>query len=119
MSATTTFINSILEAAFKGQTYTGGVIKMKLFTGALPSAGGVEVTGGGYAPQTLAFAAAASKVIAASPSPTFTDLPTVTIVAIGIYSGTTLIDEFLLNPAFTPSVTNNALTHSYSFNLNA
>lgn len=119
MAAITTFINSLLNAAFDGGTYTGGVITMKLFTVGLPSATGVEVVGGGYAAQTLNFASASAKTISAS-TVTFTDLPTSTIVAYGVYSGATLIDEALLTPSsFTPDVTNNSLEINYSFNLNA
>lgn len=112
MAATAAFINSMLDYGFTG------TITMKLFTGTIPSAGGTEVTGGGYAAQTLSMNTASSKVITAD-NPTFTDLPTVQIVAFGVYKGGTLIDEVTLNPSFTPDVTNNSLELSYAFNLNA
>lgn len=120
MSAQTAFINSILEAAFGGDTYTGGTITMKLFTTGLPSTTGVEVSGGSYAPQTLAFGAAADKAIGTSANAAFDDLPTGTsntIVAYGIYDGTTLIDEAALSSPFTPDITNNKLEISYSFDM--
>ncbi len=55
MAAQTTFINNLLNAAFRGSTYTGGVIKMKLFKTGLPSTTGVELSAGGYVAQTLTF----------------------------------------------------------------
>src|SRR6476620_1462878 len=116
MATQTTFINNLLNAAFRGATYTGGTITMKLFTGSLPSTGGTEVTGGSYAAQTLAFSAASAKSISASPSPIFTGLPTgSTIVAYGIYSAGTLIHEETLSSPFTADVTNNSLTINYTF----
>lgn len=119
MAAQNTFINNLLDAAFRGLTYTGGTITMALFKTGLPSTTGVEVSGGGYARQTLAFTAASAKEIATSADAVFTDLPTEEIVAYGIYDGTTLIDEGLLSPSFTADVTNNSLEISYSFNLAA
>lgn len=120
MSASTTFINNLLNAAFRGTGYTSGTIKMKLFTGNTPSNGGTEVTGGSYAAQTLSFSAAASKSISTSANAVFTNLPTSsTIVAYGIYDGTTLLDDGTLTAPFTPSVTNNELDVAYSFNLSA
>lgn len=120
MSAQTNFINSILDAAFRSQTYTGGVIKMGLFTVGLPSATGVEVTGGSYVRKTLTFATASAKSIATSADATFTDLPTnKDIVAYGIYNGTTLIDEAMLSTTFRPDITNNELNVSYRFKLEA
>lgn len=117
MATQATFINNLLNAAFRGSTYTGGTIKMALFTGNLPSSGGTEVSGGSYARQTLAFNAASAKSISTSASAVFSNLPTGTaIVAYGIYDGTTLIDEKTLTQAFTPDVTNNQLTIGYTFN---
>jgi len=118
MSATTPFINSLLEAGFKGTTYTGGVIKLKLFTGNLPSSAGVEVTGGGYVAQTLTFASASVKKIT-SAQVTFTNLPTTTIVAYGVYSGATLITEKLITPSFTADLSTNELKVTFDFSLNA
>lgn len=120
MAAQTTFINNLLNAAFRGQTYTGGVIKMGLFTAGLPSGTGVEVTGGGYVRPTLTYAVASVKSIATSADATFTDLPTnKDIVAYGIYSGTTLIDEAMLTTVFRPDLTNNELKVSHRFKLEA
>lgn len=116
MAVQTAFVNALLEAAFGGGTYTGGTITMKLFTVGLPSIDGVEVTGGSYAAQTLTFSPAVNKVKSTSANAVFTDLPTVEIVAYGIYDGATLKDEELLSPAFTATVTNNTLELSYSFN---
>jgi len=118
MAATTTFINSLLEAGFKGTTYTGGVIKVKLFTVNLPSSGGVEVTGGSYVAQTLTFASASAKRIV-SAQVTFSNLPTTEIKAYGIYSGVTLIDEKLIVPSFTADLSTNELKVTYDFSLNA
>ena len=118
MAATTTFVNALLNAAFAGGTYTGGVITMKLFTGNLPSAGGTEVTGGGYAAQTLSFGAASNKKIQTNTTLTFTNMPTSqTVAAYGIYSGVTLIDEKTLDVPFTADVNVNTLTVSYSFEI--
>lgn len=119
MAAQAAFINNLLEAAFGGDTYTGGTIKMGLFKTGLPSTTGVEVSSGSYARQTLSFAAAASKSIAAA-QVTFTDISTSdTVVAYGIYDGTTLIDEKLLDTPYTPDTTSNELKVTYSFNLAA
>lgn len=117
MATTNAFINSLLEAAFGGGTYTGGTITMKLFKTGLPSTTGVEVTGGGYSAQTLSFGAAASKRITTSADATFTNLPTDTIVAYGIYNDGTLIDERTLTTPFTADVTNNTLDISYYFEI--
>jgi len=118
MTATASFINSLLNAGFDGATYTGGVITMKLFTGNVPSAGGVEVTGGGYAAQTLSFGAASAKKISTDTTVVFSNLPTTaTIVAYGIYSGATLIDEKNLDLPFQADVNVNSLTVSYSFEI--
>lgn len=120
MSAQTTFIDNLLNAAFDGGTYTGGTIKMKLFQTGTPSGSGVEISGGGYAAQTLAFSAASSKTISTSANAVFTNLPTSqTVVAYGVYDGSTLIDEGLLDTPFTPDTTSNELDISYSFSLNA
>lgn len=120
MPATTTFINDLLEAAFKGETYTGGTITMGLFRTGLPSTTGVEVSGGSYARQTLTFSAASAKAIATSSNVTFTGLPTgQTIVAYGIYDDATLIDEKLLTDSFTADVVNNTLAVSYLFEIDA
>lgn len=119
MAAQTSFINSLLDAAFRGQTHTGGTITMKLFTGNLPSLGGTEVTGGSYAAQTVTFTAADAKTITSDGEVTFTDLPTSTIVAYGIYDDGSLIDEGLINPSFTADVTNNTLGITYEFSLDA
>jgi len=118
MSAQTTFINNLLDAAFNGGTYTGGTIKMGLFTGNLPSSGGTEVSGGSYVRQTLSFSAATSKKVATSANAVFSDLPTsATIAAYGVYDGTTLIDEKLLDAPFTPGTTSNELDISYYFQI--
>lgn len=118
MTATATFINSLLNAAFDGGTYTGGVITCKLFTGNLPSAGGTEVTGGGYTAQTLSFGTASAKKIQTDTTINFTNMPTTaTVVAYGIYSGATLIDEKNLDTPFQADVNVNTLTVSYSFEI--
>lgn len=118
MTATATFINAVLNAAFAGGTYTGTTIRMKLFTGNLPSAGGTEVTGGSYSSQILTFSAASAKKINTSSNATFTNLPTSqTIVSYGVYDGATLIDEKLLDTPFTADVNTNTLQISYSFEI--
>lgn len=118
MAIQTTFKNAILNAAFGGGTYTGGVIQIGLFKTGLPSTTGVEVTGGSYARETVTFASASGGSITLSSNATFTGLPTTgTIVAFGIYSGATLIDEDTLTTPFTPDVTNNELEINYTFAL--
>lgn len=119
MAATVTFINELLEAAFNGGTYTGGTMTMKLFKTGLPSSTGVEVTGGGYSAQTIDFNAATAKTISAGTAVTFTDLPTDTIVAYGVYDDGVLRDEGLLATPFKADVTNNTLEINYTFELNA
>lgn len=120
MTAQTSFINSLLQAAFGGGTYTGGTIQMGLFHTGLPSGSGVEVSGGSYARQTLAFGAAAGKEIATNTDATFTDMPTSqTVVAWGIYDGATLIDEGSLTTPFQADITNNELQVSYRFPIEA
>jgi hypothetical protein len=110
MSAVASFINTMLDTSFTG------TITMKLFRVGLPSTTGVEVSGGSYAAQTLTFSSASGKVKAAS-SVTFTNLPTgQTIVAYGIYKAGVLVDEGNV-ASFTPDVTNNSLTITYSFSL--
>lgn len=112
MAAQTSFINSMLDTAFTG------TITMKLFRTGLPSTTGVEVSGGGYAVQTLTMSAAANKVKASSANATFTNLPTSqTIVAWGVYKNGTLIDENTLSSPYTADITNNTLSLGYSFSL--
>jgi len=118
MTATASFINGLLNSAFRGVTYTGGTITMRLFTGNIPSAGGVQVTGGSYAPQTMSFSPAASKKVQTSANVTFTNLPTSqVIVAYGVYDGASLIDEKSLDSPFIADVNVNTLQVSYSFEL--
>jgi len=120
MAAATTFINNLLNAAFRGATYTGGTITLKLFTGSLPSTGGTEVTGGGYAAQTLTFSAPSAKKVQTSSSAVFSNLPTSqVIVAYGVYSAGVLIDDKALDSSFQADVNTNSLTISYSFELGA
>lgn len=107
MAFTTAFINSTLDSAF------AGTVTMHLYTVGLPSTTGVEVVGGSYSAQTLALGAASGKVKATTTNATFTDLPSVTIVAYGIKIGGVLKDEGLLSPSFTADVTNNTLDISY------
>lgn len=113
MAATTGFINALLNAAFRGTTYTGGTITIGLFR-----AGGVEVSGGGYSRQTITFSAASNKAVSSSSDVTFTNLPTgQTIVAYKVYDDSTVIDEANLATSFTADLTNNELTLSYKFEL--
>lgn len=120
MSAQSNFINQLLEAAFRGGTYTGGTIRMALFKNGMPTTGGVEVSGGGYSRQELTFGAASNKEIELSTKAKFTDLPTsATIIAYGIYNNTTLIYEDVLATPFTPDVTNNELEIGFKFHLGA
>lgn len=120
MAAQPAFIHSLLTAAFAGGTYTGGTITIGLFKTGLPSTTGVEITSATYARQTLTFSPPASKQITTSANAKFTNLPTGsanTVVAYGIYSGTTLIDEKALTTPFTGDATNNELEIQYTFSL--
>ena len=120
MAAQTSFINSLLNAAFKGGTYTGGTIKIGLFKTGLPSTTGVEVSSPGYARQTITFSAPASKTIASSANIVFSNLSTSdTIIAWGVFDGTTLIDEGTLSSPFQADTTSNELDISYTFTLSA
>jgi hypothetical protein len=115
MAASTTFINNLLEAAFKGETYTGGTIRMGLFL-----EGGAEVSGGSYERQELTFDAAADKKILTSADAAFTGLPTgQTITAYRVFDGETQIDQGLLAAPFTATIDNNQIEFSYSFTLEA
>ena len=118
MAIQTTFKNDLLDAAFRGQTYTGGTIQIGLFKTGLPSTTGVEVSGGSYARQTATFSVASGGSITLSSNVTFTNLPTSgTIVAFGVYDDGVLIDEDTLSTPFTPDVTNNELEINYTFAL--
>lgn len=120
MAAQNNFINQLLEAAFRQGTYTGGVIRMGLFRGGMPTGGGTEVSGGSYTRQELTFSPATNKVVETSAKAKFSDIPTnITINGYGIYNGTTLIDEGLLATPFTPDITNNELEINYKFELGA
>lgn len=111
MSAYTTFINSMLDAAFTGTKV------LHLYTVGVPSGTGVEVTGGGYSAQTVTMGTSASKVKSLTSGAVFTNLPTgVTIVAYGLTIGGTLVDEGTITP-YTADATNNTLTVNYSFSL--
>lgn len=122
MSAYSSFVNNLLDAAFRGQTYTGSTIRIGLYKTNLPSAGGTEITGGSYARQTVTFSPAAAKAIELTANASFTDLPigpSNTVVAIGVFNNTTLIDEQVLSTPFTPDASNNELELGYRFELNA
>ena len=112
MSAQTNVLNTMLDGAFTG------TIQIGLFKTGLPSATGVEVSGGSYARQTLSLSAAASKKKQTSTDAVFSDMPLYqTVLAWGIYQGATLIDEGLLSSPFTADVANNELNISYNFDL--
>lgn len=116
MSATTSFINSMLTSGFTG------TITMELYKTGLPSLTGVQISGGGYAPQTLTMGTASAKTIAATSNAVFSNLPTGsanTVVAWGVKKGGTLIDEGTLSSPFTADITNNELEISYSFEITA
>lgn len=118
MAFTDTFKNELLNAAFRGQTYTGGTIQVALFKTGLPSGGGTEATGSGYSRQTMTFSPASGGSISLTANVVFTDLNTSeTYVAYGIYDGTDLIDEAALTSPFTPDLSNNELEVSYTASL--
>lgn len=111
MPAITSFINETLDTMFTG-TFT-----LHLYSVGTPSTTGVEISGGGYTSQTLAFAAAANKIKATSANVVFTDLPTsTTIVAYGIKKSGVLKDEGTI-ASFTPDVTNNTLEITYQMDM--
>lgn len=113
MAATISFINKLLNAAYRGQTYTGGTITIGLFRTGLPSTSGVEVSGGQYARQELAFSAASNGKVQSN-SATFTDLPTgQQILAYGVFDGGDLLDEAMLSSPYTPDLSSNELTVTF------
>lgn len=112
MAAQESFINAMLDDAFTG------TITIGLFKTGLPSITGVEVSGGSYARQTLTLSAATGKRKQTSSDATFTDLPTgQTIVAYGIYKDDVLVDERMLDNAFTADISANELNVSYYFEI--
>jgi hypothetical protein len=109
--AVTSFVNSMLDSAF-----SGGTLTLHLYRTGTPSTTGVEVSGGTYAAQTVTMSSAASKIKSLTSNASFTGLPSQTVVAWGLKKAGTLIDEGTFATSFTPDVTNNTLTVSYSFN---
>ena len=83
--------NKVLDHIMGTTTYTKpSAVYVALYTAA-PSdtGGGTEVTGGSYARQTAAFAAASSGATSNSANIDFTVMPACTVVAIGIFDALT------------------------------
>ena len=82
-----TIENQLLDALVGTSSYTVTTpIKLALETVAgSDTAAGTEVTGGSYARQTIAFAAASSGAISNNATISFTNMPACTVVAIAIY----------------------------------
>lgn len=81
--------NELLDAAFNNGSFAGGAtIYMGLYTAAPTDAGGgTEVSGGGYARQTVAFGAASGGAIANTGAVNFTASGANfgTVVAVGFF----------------------------------
>jgi hypothetical protein len=83
--------NKVLDHIMGTTTFTKpSAVYVALYTAA-PSdtGGGTEVTGGSYARQTAAFAAASSGATSNSANIDFTVMPACTVVAIGIFDALT------------------------------
>lgn len=83
--------NKVLDHIMGTTTYTKpSAVYVALYTAA-PSdtGGGTEVTGGSYARQTAAFAAASSGATSNSANIDFVSMPACTVVAIGIFDALT------------------------------
>lgn len=86
--------NRLLDACFSVADYVGAATgsQLRLCTAApTDSAAGTAVSGGSYAPQALAFSAAAARAIANSGLVSFTGMPVATVTHVDIYNsgGTT------------------------------
>lgn len=84
----TTESNRLLDASFGTATYTAPTAPMKLALVTVigtASTAGTEVSGGSYARQTLAMAAAASGSCANSGVINFVNMPIATVVGVDVF----------------------------------
>lgn len=81
--------NRLLDAAFWTADYVGGTtgaqLRLATATGT-DAAAGTLVTGGSYANQAMAMAAAASRSCSNSGTVAFTGMPAVTVTGVDIYA---------------------------------
>lgn len=87
-SVVTVEANALLTSSVKGTAYTAptGAINLSLDTViGSASAAGTEVTGGSYARQSVTWGTASAGSIANSVAITFTAMPAVTVVGVGIW----------------------------------
>lgn len=86
--------NRLLDAAFTTADYAGGTTgsQLRLVTATgTDAAAGTLVTGGSYAHQAMAMAAAASRSCSNTGTVSFTGMPAVTVTGVEIYhSGATV-----------------------------
>lgn len=93
-------------------TGTGGPaittpIKVALVTAnGTDTAAGTEVTGGSYARQTAAWAAAASGSVATNATITFTNMPAATVVGVEVYDSTATPKREFWGPLTASKTTN-------------
>lgn len=101
--------NLVLDWVLGGSTPTRPAARyLALFTAAPgETGGGTEATGGSYARQTVAFAAAASGSSSNSADVNFTGMPAATITHFGIFDASTA-GNLLYYGAFTASKTVNS-----------
>lgn len=86
-SLTTTEANRLLDASFGTAAYTAPTTPMKVALATTPSsaaAAGIEVSGGSYIRQTIAFTAASSGA-GNTATITFTNMPACTVTHVDIY----------------------------------
>lgn len=90
-SATNYLRDSIVRHVLRNEPYTSPQdVWLALFTSPTDEEGaGTEVTGGGYARQTITFSTTADDGTLENNSLTFTDMPEVTVVGLGIFDDDT------------------------------
>ena len=104
--------NALLNHTLRNVTYTSpAAVYLALFTTmpATDGTGGVEVAGGSYARQAITFGAAANGVSSNSAAATFSALPAVTLVGVGLFDASTAGNLLHLG-AFSTTVTVSAAT---------
>ena len=112
MAFTTETKNNILNALFNGASLSGGTVTIGLF-----KPDGSEVSGGGYARQTLTFATATSGTISSN-NAVFNNLPTgVQITAYKVFGGSVVLDTQNLDSPFTADISTNTLTVKFTKNM--
>lgn len=99
--------NKLLDHAFRNVAYTPPAnVYLCLFT-TMPGpdgTGGVEVAGGGYTRELLAYAAAVTGQLVSSGPITFSTMPGATVVGAGAFDALVAGNLLKLGPFTTPAV---------------